>query len=47
MDPSTLRLEREEQVFYLLIGILILWVISIVRSEKIREIDHNSSSDSL
>jgi hypothetical protein len=42
MDTSTLRLEREEQVFYLLIGILILWVISIVRSEKIREIDSKS-----
>jgi hypothetical protein len=42
MDTSTLRLEREEQVFYLLIGILILWVISIIRSEKVREIDSKS-----
>ena len=42
MYTSTLRLEREEEVFYLLIGILILWVISIIRSRKVSELDSKS-----
>ncbi len=39
MNTSTMRLEREEEVFYLLIGILILWVISMIRSHKISNLD--------
>jgi len=46
MDTSTLRLEREEQVFYLLIGILILWIISLFRSGKIGRIGSNAQHDS-
>lgn len=39
MNTSTMRLEREEEVFYLLIGILILCVISMIRSHKISNLD--------
>jgi len=43
MNISTLRLEREEEVFYLLIGILVLWVISIVTSRKINGLDSDAN----
>jgi len=43
MHISTLRLEREEEVFYLLIGILVLWVISIVTSRKINGLDSDAN----
>ena len=43
MNISTLRLEREEEVFYLLIGILVLWVISIVTSRKVNGLDSDAS----
>jgi len=43
MNISTLRLEREEEVFYLLIGILVLWVISIGTSRKIKGLDSDAN----
>ncbi|SEI93398.1 hypothetical protein SAMN04487995_2614 [Dyadobacter koreensis] len=39
MNTSTLRIEREEEVFYLLVGILILWVISVIRSQNMSNLE--------